>query len=299
LYANTPCVYFHSIKEQYVRQGKSSKWVIVENIALFIPFCIKDEKGSLGIDLLDADSDFSRYKMPLFHEKVSYPKNSEIDCDALLKHSPYIESKSGFLGITTSQRYRRSEFVLLPGTKVFVCGVVLKSDGKLTLHENGKYPLIISKKSRDQYVQEFYRGGSLVYLSHFFVAIGYTVLMFSLNYFLKLEPNFLTFLLLAGNLMLLGSIIFSLYNRVVTLRQRAENALSNIEIDLKRRADLVPNLVEVVRGYAKYEAEIQQIITEARAGIMLSREMAEETKSVIPSFFSQEKAGELLLYHLF
>ncbi len=281
LYANIPCVYFHSIKEKYVREGKSGKWVIVENIALFAPFHIKDGRGTLKIDLLDVDSDFSRYKMPLFHEKVPYPKNSEIDCTVLLKHSPYMENKSSFWSFKINERYRRSEFVLLPGTKVFVCGFVLKKDGQLALHESEKYPLVISKKSREQYVAEFYRGGSLVYLSHVFVAIGYTALMLSLNYFLKLSPDFLTTLLSAGNLIVLGSVIFSLYNRVITLRQRALNALSNIEIDLKRRADLIPNLVESVKGYAKYEKEIQQIIAETRARVMFSKEITGQAAPVI------------------
>jgi LemA protein len=44
-----------------------------------------------------------------------------------------------------------------------------------------------------------------------------------------------------------------LYNRFVSLRVRAENAWSDIDVQLKRRADLVPNLVETVKGYAAHE----------------------------------------------
>jgi LemA protein len=282
-YMNMPCVYFHSIKEKYVKSGKSGKWVIVENLAQFVPFFLKDERGMLKIDLSDADSDFSGYKMPLLHEKNHYPKNSEIDCDVLLNKSFYSEKTGGFLGIASSQRYRRSEFVLRPGTKVFACGTVLDSGGELVLNENEKYPLIISKKTREQYVEEFYKGGSLVYFSHIFLAIGYIILVLSLNYFLKLNQDFLIPLLLIGNLVLLGSIIFSLYNRVVTLKERSSNALSNIEVDLKRRFDLIPNLVEVVKGYAKYEKELQQIIAEARAELVFSKEVINESAPVIRS----------------
>ena len=47
----------------------------------------------------------------------------------------------------------------------------------------------------------------------------------------------------------------SLYNRLVSLRVRAQNAWSDIDVQLKRRADLVPNLVSTVKGYAVHERE--------------------------------------------
>jgi LemA protein len=161
--------------------------------------------------------------------------------------------------------------------------MVSRRNGELFLHEDERCPLIISKKNRDQYVEEFYRGGNLVYFVHFLITIGYTIALFSLNYFLQLDPLKLLALLFIGNFVITGSVIFSLYNRIVTLKNRALNALSNIEVELKRRADLIPNLVEVVKGYAKYEKEVQKIIAEARAEIMFSKELKKEEKPVIPS----------------
>ena len=56
----------------------------------------------------------------------------------------------------------------------------------------------------------------------------------------------------------------SLYNRLVSLRVRAENAWSDIDVQLKRRADLVPNLVETVKGYASHERGTLDAVTQAR-----------------------------------
>src|SRR3989338_505878 len=54
------------------------------------------------------------------------------------------------------------------------------------------------------------------------------------------------------------------YNRLVTLSYRAKEALSDIDVQLKRRYDLIPNVVETVKGYAKYEENVFFKVTEAR-----------------------------------
>ncbi|OGZ00113.1 MAG: hypothetical protein A2945_00260 [Candidatus Liptonbacteria bacterium RIFCSPLOWO2_01_FULL_52_25] len=58
------------------------------------------------------------------------------------------------------------------------------------------------------------------------------------------------------------------YNSLVTLRNRTKEAWSDIEVQLKRRYDLIPNLVEAVKGYMKHEANVFQKVTEARAQAM-------------------------------
>jgi LemA protein len=60
-------------------------------------------------------------------------------------------------------------------------------------------------------------------------------------------------------------ILVVLYNRFVRLRNRVDNAWAQIEVQLKRRWDLIPNLVETVKGYAAHERETFQNVTEARA----------------------------------
>ena len=56
-----------------------------------------------------------------------------------------------------------------------------------------------------------------------------------------------------------------IFNRLVTLRTRVENGWSQIDVQLRRRADLIPNLVETVKGYAAHERELFEHVTEARA----------------------------------
>ena len=59
--------------------------------------------------------------------------------------------------------------------------------------------------------------------------------------------------------------LITLYNRFVRLRNRVENAWAQIEVQLKRRHDLIPNLVETVKGYAAHERGTFEAVTQARA----------------------------------
>ena len=60
------------------------------------------------------------------------------------------------------------------------------------------------------------------------------------------------------------------YNRFITLRFRAKEALSDIDVQLKRRFNLIPNLVETVKGYMAHERGVLENITKARAGVASS-----------------------------
>ena len=59
--------------------------------------------------------------------------------------------------------------------------------------------------------------------------------------------------------------IIFIYNRLITLKNRAKEAWADIEVQLKRRYDLFPNLVETVKGYAVHERDLFEKVTEARA----------------------------------
>jgi len=65
--------------------------------------------------------------------------------------------------------------------------------------------------------------------------------------------------------------IWGLYNNLVTLRVRIKEAWSQIDVQLKRRADLIPNLVETVKGYAKHEKDVFENVTKARSALMSAR----------------------------
>jgi len=69
------------------------------------------------------------------------------------------------------------------------------------------------------------------------------------------------------------------YNRLVTLRNRAKEAWSDIDVQLKRRYNLIPNLVETVKGYATHERELFEKVTEARTRAMGAKTMKEHSQS--------------------
>ena len=69
------------------------------------------------------------------------------------------------------------------------------------------------------------------------------------------------------------------YNRFVTLINRAKEAWSDIDVQLKRRYDLIPNLVETVKGYASHEAGTLQKVTEARTKAMGAQTVAQHAEA--------------------
>lgn len=70
-----------------------------------------------------------------------------------------------------------------------------------------------------------------------------------------------------------------LYNRLVTLRNRVDNAWAQVDVQLKRRYDLIPNLVETVRGYAAHERETFEAVTNARARAQAAQGPAEQAQA--------------------
>jgi LemA protein len=75
-------------------------------------------------------------------------------------------------------------------------------------------------------------------------------------------------LIVAGILILLVLWLVSLYNGLVRLRNRRQNAFADIDVQLRQRHDLIPQLVETVKGYAGHEKEVFIKITEARSAAM-------------------------------
>ena len=73
-------------------------------------------------------------------------------------------------------------------------------------------------------------------------------------------------------------ILAVIYNSLVTSRNRVDEAWSDIEVQLKRRYDLIPNLVNTVKGYAKQESSVFQNVTEARTRAMNAGSLDEKLK---------------------
>lgn len=79
-----------------------------------------------------------------------------------------------------------------------------------------------------------------------------------------------------GVLFFIGIFLMVTYNSLVILRQRVQNSWSQIDIQLKRRHDLIPNLVEIVKGYAKHEQETFEKVTDARVGAIKANNINEQ-----------------------
>lgn len=74
-------------------------------------------------------------------------------------------------------------------------------------------------------------------------------------------------------------ITFYYYNRFVVLSNRIDNSLSQIDVQLKRRADLIPNLIETVKGYVKHEKSIIKEVSDARKALVSAKGVEAKVKA--------------------
>ena len=72
--------------------------------------------------------------------------------------------------------------------------------------------------------------------------------------------------------------IIAIYNSLVTMRQRVKNAWSQIDVQLQRRFDLIPNLVETVKGYMEHEADVLAKVTDLRSSWANAKSVDEKAK---------------------
>jgi len=89
-----------------------------------------------------------------------------------------------------------------------------------------------------------------------------------------MSPLTSTLLVLVIGFLLLTVFIISIYNSLVTLRNRYENSFSQIDVQLKRRYDLIPNLVETAKGYLAHESETLEAVIAARNGAVSAADRA-------------------------
>jgi len=82
-----------------------------------------------------------------------------------------------------------------------------------------------------------------------------------------------------GALALVAIIFIVYYNRFVTLGNRIDNSLAQIDVQLKKRADLVPNLIETVKGYAKHEKGIMDSVSKARQALVSAGSLTAKVKA--------------------
>ena len=96
--------------------------------------------------------------------------------------------------------------------------------------------------------------------------------------------------------LIVGIYLWSTYNALVTLNVRVDEAWSDITVQLKRRADLIPNLIETVKGYAAHEKGVFEAVTKARAATISATTPADaaaaenQMQSALKSIFAVAEA---------
>src|SRR3989338_9021895 len=85
--------------------------------------------------------------------------------------------------------------------------------------------------------------------------------------------------IIIGILVLAAMIFFVYFNRFATLGNRIDNSLSQINVQLKRRADLIPNLIETVKGFAKHEKAAIKAVTDARKALVSAKGIESKVKA--------------------
>lgn len=106
----------------------------------------------------------------------------------------------------------------------------------------------------------------LLYSSRFFVNFSITKIIIMV-------------LIVVGIIVLIAIWVMSLYNNLVKLRNRRQNAFADIDVQLRQRHDLVPQLVETVKGYATHEKDLLVRITEARTAAMAASTIDDKIKA--------------------
>ena len=86
-------------------------------------------------------------------------------------------------------------------------------------------------------------------------------------------------LVILAIVVLIAIFVWATYNSLVTLKIRVDEAWSDITVQLKRRADLIPNLVSTVKGYAKHESGVFEEVTKARSAIMDAKGVKETAQA--------------------
>ena len=80
-------------------------------------------------------------------------------------------------------------------------------------------------------------------------------------------------------LIVLALVVVAIYNRLVRLRNRVENAWAQVDVQLRRRYDLIPNLVETVKGYASHERATFEEVTRARTAAQQATTVAQQAEA--------------------
>ncbi|MFA6088673.1 MAG: LemA family protein [Candidatus Woesearchaeota archaeon] len=86
-------------------------------------------------------------------------------------------------------------------------------------------------------------------------------------------------IVIVGIIVLLALFVVGIYNGLISVRNQVKNSFAQIDVQLKRRNDLIPNLVEAVKGYMKHEKSVLENVTKARSAVMEATTLDKKAKA--------------------
>jgi LemA protein len=272
------CVWYRSLLEREEQSGDNKSWKTVEDVTSEAPFWIQDHSGHVLVRPKGA-SVYARDRVRDEHagRPTRYNSMSVLAAPA---------EDPGFLTrlFTGSQRYRTTEWVLRPDEAVYLLGHASLRTDTIALEFSPYHPLSGAKQG-----SLFISSGdeSRAASRTLWQGVGLLMLAFAGAVTIPLEWQLLqtvdegtqttaelyeaakggmTLVVLAFVLALPVVTVVRIYNRLVEVRNRAQAAWSLVDVHLRRRHDLIPQLVTVVEAAASHERSVQEAVAAARSG---------------------------------
>jgi hypothetical protein len=228
-YTSSRCAWYKYVTKEKRGSGKNSRWVTIESGEVGTPFLLRDDSGEIRI----------------------HPDQAKITARKTLN------KREG--------RRVKTEWVLDQAGPLYVLGparLYHPEDDFLSIAHDGETPYLISVQPEADVQMSFARRGFLFSNG---ALIGGTVAVLTFLALRGFAPFdfFLSGLFPPSYLAVIA--LFFMYNDLVFLRNRMRRALSMIDVAVKKRADLVPQLVDVTKAYLKHERDTQEALAAMRA----------------------------------
>jgi len=292
----TKCVqYSWSIEERWSRQvtetvrdsdGKTrrktrteSGWRTVDHGGKSPTFYLKDDTGAIKID----------------------PRNASLEVDTALnvtvgRSDPLYYDKGPRRAVAHSRHRRRFTETLIPlHAPIYVIGQARERQDMVAVEiaYDEEEPLYVISTRDEKQVSSGYKNQ--------FLLLGVFGLIISLFVPMLLVESTTPFLFASGIIYVIASFLgwsLVVYNSLVSLRNSVDQAWSTIDIQLKRRSDLIPNLVEIIEGYQEHEEEVQVQTTKLRAQTREQEKPAGVSmllRSIVEAYPELEAGNQFLL----
>jgi hypothetical protein len=228
------CLHYHYLVQEKVGSGKKAKWVTREDITHTQTFLCEDEQGTIRVD----------------------PEGAEL----IAKHS---DSR-------TEGRWRYSESSIRVRDEIYAIGQaqvdpITETSLYLSKPSESDFPFIVSNKSELEVMMKKALSG-MVCLNIAFSAIVLAIL-FCTGMFGSFSPSDYLISAMVGPVLLGLVTVILHYNDLVFLRRRAERNWSNIDVSLKKRFDLVPNIEKIVSSHMAHEQEVHTELVNLRSSL--------------------------------